>query len=143
MAIASGSGLRRAWLGAAVAVVLFVVFRISGVFTDERVFADPGTVGAVQLLYAAVLAAFSVCLLLLGHRIGQRWAATRGLPGYWAAMGLGIHLMGWCCVGIVVGAASATGAQNQAAWIAALLVLFGSAVVILTALGGLLRLRSA
>ena len=143
MRMIRGSVQGKALLGAAGCAALFAVLRIAGVFTAERVFTGPGANAAIQLLYSAVLAGFGACLLVLSHRIGQRWAATRGVPGYWAALGLGIHVIAWCGAGVVVGSASASGNLYQAAWIGVLLVLVGSAAVIFTAGCVLLRFRQA
>ncbi|MBP3044061.1 hypothetical protein KKR91_05500 [Arthrobacter jiangjiafuii] len=143
MAITLGSDRVQAWLGAAGFAALFVILRASGVFTPEKVFPGPGADIAVALLYSAVLAGFGACLLVLSHRIGQRWAATRGLAGYWAAMGLGIHVIAWCGAGVVVGSASASGNLHQAAWTTTLLVLLASASVFFTAACALLRLRQS
>ena len=143
MAITLGSGRVQAWLGAAGFAALFVILRTSGVFTPEKVFTGSGTNAAIQLLFTAVLAGFGTCLLVLGHRIGQLWAATRGAPGYWVAMALGIHVLAWCGAGVVVGATSASANLYQAAWIGVLLVLVGSAAVIFTAGCVLLRFRQA
>jgi hypothetical protein len=141
MPMIRGSGQGKAWLGAAGCAALFAVLRIAGVFTTERVFTGPGTNAATQLLFTGVLTAFGGCILAACHRMGLQWSTTRGRPGYFVSMAAGVHFLGWCAAGVVVGVASATGSLHQAPWIGVLLVLVGSAAVIFTAGCVLLRLR--
>ncbi|KQO02147.1 hypothetical protein ASF21_16110 [Arthrobacter sp. Leaf234] len=131
--------LRVALIGAAVVAASFVVLRVTGVLTAQEVFQPAGAPSGAQILYWVVMLSFAGFILLLSWRLGTRWASRRGAAALIGTMAAGVHVLTWCAIGILVGVESATGSMSEFAWIANLLVLAVSALVVVGALISILR----
>lgn len=131
--------LRVASIGAVIVAALFVILRVTGVLTAQEVFQPAGAPNITQVLYWAVMLSFAGFVLLLSWRLGMRWSSRRGVAALVGSSAAGVHVLSWCVIGILVGFESATGSMSQFAWMAALLVLAVSALVVIGAYLSMLR----